>query len=121
MALVGALCIAIDAVAGFTNRSLRAQVAGLLATQYTTPQMTYDLRRLRRKGLIRRVPRSNTYTLTADGSRVAIFYTKVYGRLLRPLLATDHPPAQPELRQALRVIDTHITSSINAARLPTAA
>jgi hypothetical protein len=30
MALVGALCIAINAVAGFTNRSLRTQVAGLL-------------------------------------------------------------------------------------------
>ena len=35
MALVGALCIAINAVAGFTNRSLRAQVAGFLATNYT--------------------------------------------------------------------------------------
>jgi len=35
MALVGALCIAINAVAGFTNRSLRAQVAGFLASNYT--------------------------------------------------------------------------------------
>jgi len=73
MALVGALCIAINAVAGFTNRSLRAQVAGFLATNYSSSQMTYDLRRLRRKGLIQRVPRSNTYALTYDGVRVAIF------------------------------------------------
>jgi hypothetical protein len=121
MALVGALCIAINTVAGFTNRSLRTQVAGLLATTYTASQMTYDLRRLRRKGLIQRLSRSNTYRLTADGTRVAIFYTKVYGRLLRPLLAVDHPPAPTDLRQALRVIDTHITSSINQARLPLAA
>src|SRR4030081_3559599 len=64
MALVGALCITLNAVVGFTNRSLRAQVAGLLATRYTSSQMTYDLRRLRRKGLIRRQPRSNTYLLT---------------------------------------------------------
>jgi len=35
MAMVGALCIAINAVAGFTNRSLRAQVAGFLASNYT--------------------------------------------------------------------------------------
>ena len=121
MALVGALCIAVNAVAGFTNRSLRAQVAGLLIAQYTAAQMTYDLRRLRRKGLIRRLPHSNSYVLTADGIRVAIFYTKVYGRLLRPLLAVDHPPASPELRQALRVIDTHVTTSIERARLPNAA
>jgi predicted MarR family transcription regulator len=79
-------------VTGFTNRSLRAQVAGLLATQYTASQMTYDLRRLRRKGLIRRRLRSNTYTLTPDGVRVAIFYTKICGRLLRPPFAVDHPP-----------------------------
>jgi hypothetical protein len=121
MALVGALCIAINAVAGFTNRSLRAQVAGLLATTYTSSQMTYDLRRLRRKGLIRRQPRSNTYMLTADGARVAIFYTKVYGRLLRPLLAVDHPPHVSELRKALRIIDTHVVDSIDRARLPRAA
>ena len=121
MALVGALCITINAVAGFTNRSLRAQVAGLLVSTYNSSQMTYDLRRLRRKGLIRRLPRSNSYVLTSDGVRVAIFYTKVYGRLLRPLLAVDHPPALPELRQALRVIDTHIGASIDLARLPPAA
>src|SRR5207302_5562413 len=121
MALVGALCITINAVAGFTNRSLRAQVAGLLATNYTSSQMTYDLRRLWRKGLIQRQPRSNTYMLTPDGVRVAIFYTKVYGRLLRPLLAVDHPPAAAELRHAFRVIDTHVTNSITAARLRPAA
>ena len=37
-------------------------------------QMTYDLRRLRLAGLIRRLPRSNRYTLTVDGIRIAIFY-----------------------------------------------
>jgi len=121
MALVGALCIAINAVAGFTNRSLRAQVASLLATQYTASQMTYDLRRLRRKGLIRRRPHSNTYMLTPDGIRVAIFYTKIYGRLLRPMFAVDHPPADADLRHALRVIDTHVVTSIDRARLPRAA
>jgi hypothetical protein len=83
--------------------------------------MTDDLRRLRRKGLIQRLPRSNTYSLTYDGVRVVIFYTKVYGRLLRPLLAVDHPPALPELRQAMRVIDSHVVASIDRARLPLAA
>jgi hypothetical protein len=121
MALVGALCITINAVVGFTNRSLRAQVAGLLATTYTSSQMTYDLRRLRRKGLIQRQPRSNSYMLTPDGVRVAVLYTKLYGRLLRPLLAINHPPAVPELRQAFHVIDRHVDTSIHRARLAIAA
>jgi hypothetical protein len=121
MALVGALCITLNAVTGFTNRSLRAQVAGLLGTPYGPSQMTYDLRRLRRKGLIRRRPHSNSYVLTPDGIHIAIFYTKVYGRLLRPLLADDHPPASRELRQALRVVDTHLVAAIDRAHLPMAA
>ena len=105
-------------VVGFTNRSLRAQVTGLLGTAYTRNQMSYDLRRLRLKGLIERLPHTNTYVLTADGQRVAIFYTKVHDRLLRPLLAADQPPAPPTLRKALRTIDTHVTQYIDAARLP---
>ena len=121
MALLGALCITINAVAGFTNRSLRAQIAGLIATTYSSSQMTYDLRRLRRKGLIQRIPRTNTYALTSDGIRVAVFYTKLQKRLLRPLLAADQPPVIPELRQALRVIDNYFLRSIDCARLPVAA
>src|SRR5207253_7835698 len=52
MALAGALCLTVHAVAGFTNRSLRALVAGKLGTTFTAAQMTYDLRRLRLHGLI---------------------------------------------------------------------
>ena len=121
MALVGALCITLNAVTGFTNRSLRAQVAGLLGESYSSSQMTYDLRRLRRKGLIRRAERSHTYSLTPNGVRVTLFYTKLHGRLLRPLLATNHPAQPPDFRNALRVIDHHITDSIDRARLRPAA
>lgn len=123
MALLGALCVNLN-VLGFTNRSLRALVSHLLgvpATGYTVNQMSYDLSRLRRNGLIERRPRTNTYTLTADGQRVALFYTKIHDRLLRPLIAADTPPAPLELRQALRTIDRHVTTYIHNARLGTAA
>src|SRR3712207_1624503 len=66
MALTGALAVFIHAVAGFTNHSLRGLVAGLLGRDYTTSQMTYDLRRLRLHGLITRLPHTNTYTLTPE-------------------------------------------------------
>jgi hypothetical protein len=48
--------------------------------------MTYDLRRLRRKGIILRIPGRNRYQLTQLGRRVAIFMTKSYSRLVRRLL-----------------------------------
>jgi hypothetical protein len=119
MALVGALCAFLHVVAGFTNRSLRARVATLLGVPYSMGQMSYDLRRLRMKGLIRRLPRSNTYVLTPDGQRVAIFYTKLHNRLLRPLTAANDPPAPLPLRQALRVIDRHVADYIAEARMLT--
>jgi len=56
------------------------------------------------KGLIVRLPHSNTYVLTDDGQRFAIFYTKIHNRLLRPLLAADQPPAPLAVRQALRTL-----------------
>ncbi len=121
MALAGALCLTVHAVAGFSNRSLRALVAGLLGTNYTSSQMTYDLRRLRLHGLVRRLPRSNTYMLTPDGIRVALFYTKLHDRLLTPLLAADKPPAPLPLRRALHVIDQNVDSYIEHALIHRAA
>ena len=117
MALVGALCACLHVVAGFTNRSLRAQVATLLGAEYSTGQMSHDLRRLRMKGLIVRLPRSNTYVLTPDGQRIAIFYTKLHNQLLRPLTVANDPPAPLPLRQALRVIDRHVADYIAQARM----
>jgi hypothetical protein len=120
MALLGALCVGLNAL-GFTSRSLRAQVSRLLGVIYTPNQMSYDLGRLRLNGLIERVEGTNTYLPTAQGQRVAIFYTKVHNRLLRPLLAANTPPAPVELRQALRTIDRHVHTYIDDARLGSAA
>ena len=116
MALFGALCISLNALA-FTNRSLRAQVSRLLGAPYTVNQMSYDLGRLRLNGLIDRVPDTNTYVLTPEGQRVAIFYTKVHNRLLRPLMAANKPPAPLEVRQALKVLDHAVIDYIDEARI----
>ena len=120
MALAGALCILLNRTVGFTHRSLRAQVTGLLGQTYTTSQMSYDLTRLRRKGLIQRLAGSNTYVLTNDGIRFALFYTKVHDRLLVPLLAANAPPASPQLRDALKVVDQSVHDYVRQARLEAA-
>src|SRR5918998_3335229 len=113
----GALCAVVHTVTEFPNRSLRAQVSTLLGAPYSMSQMSYDLRRLRLKGLITRLPHTNTYVLTPDGQRVVIFYTKLHNRLLRPLTAANDPPAPLALRQALRVINHHIEDYITEARM----
>jgi predicted MarR family transcription regulator len=83
--------------------------------------MTYDLRRLRLGGLIRRLPHTNRYVLTADGIRIAVFYTKVYNRLLVPLTAAEPAPGPAELRAALAAITRYVDDYASRARLPRAA
>jgi hypothetical protein len=46
-------------------------MTGLLHAPYAPGQMTYDLRRLRLAGLIRRIERTNTYVLTPTACRLA--------------------------------------------------
>jgi hypothetical protein len=85
-----------------------AALLGHTPASYSAGAMTYDLRRLRLHGVIRRVPRSLRYTLTADGTRAAFLYTTLYRRLRRPNTATRVAPADlpSRLDAALRHLDT---------------
>ena len=83
--------------------------------------MSYDLRRLRLHGLIERTPGTNSYTLTPEGIRVAVFYTKLHARLLRPLLGANQPPAPIELRRALATVERILGDYVTNARLGAAA
>jgi hypothetical protein len=94
MTLLACLCAFTHLIDGFTNRTLRALITDLIP-DYNARQMTYDLRRLRRKGLIRRVPRSHRYQLTGHGRRTAVFLTKTYARIVNPSLA-ELDPTLPE-------------------------
>jgi hypothetical protein len=89
------------------NRSLRLTVAQLLGREpkeYTSAQMTHDLRRLRLKGMVERIGNSHRYHLTVLGIKVVTFFTKLYQRLFRPGLAALLPEQlyQSELAQALK-------------------
>lgn len=123
MALMAALTLSLHHIAGFTNASLRPVVATLLGGDYRASQMGYDLWRLRTNGLIRRLPGRHAYLLTPAGVRVAVFYTKTYQRIVRPLLAVDPPgaaprgPADPELRQALHTIDHAVSDYVTGAMI----
>ena len=64
--------------------------------------MSYELRRLRLHGLIERLPRTHRYRLTDEGLRTALFYTRVYARILRPGMAPVVPATSTTSPQALR-------------------
>jgi predicted MarR family transcription regulator len=63
----------------------------ILDTRDTARQATYDLQRLKRKGLIRRIAKADRYQLTPLGRGVAVLFAKAYGRVLAPGLALADP------------------------------
>lgn len=93
-ALLASLCSFTHLFEGITSRSLRPLVAAFLPA-YTARQMSYDLRRLRLNGFLRRMPGTQRYQLTADGRRLAVFFAKTYARIVTPSLA-ELDPTLPE-------------------------
>lgn len=91
MAVLAALVGFCHLFAGFRNRDLVERTRALLDRPYEPRHATYDLRRLRRKGLITRQAQAHRYQLTPLGRRVAVLFTKTYGRVLTPGLATLDP------------------------------
>jgi hypothetical protein len=114
MALLLALTLFQHLIDGFHNRDLRGVVADLLGVtteQYTASQMTYDLRRLRLKGMIFRPPRTNRYFVTPYGWKVARLFSRLEARVFRPAMAmfTANDAVLPcSLRSALDRVDTQL-------------
>jgi hypothetical protein len=79
---------------GFTARDLSQHVAprlGKAPGDLSLGQLTYDLRRLRLHGLIKRLPKRHRYRVTDAGLRVALFVPRLWARTVRPGLATVMP------------------------------
>jgi hypothetical protein len=124
MALLQALCLFVLLPEGFRNAALRGHVAELLGMPldaYTPGRMTYDLRRLRLHGLIARIPGTQRYEITHLGKRVALFFTKLNARVVRPGLSQlfDGCPKAPNrpLAAAAKRLDVAFDNFIAEAKL----
>ena len=98
---------------GFANRDLRETVAplmGLSVEDYHRNRTTYDLRRLRLRGLIERIPRTRRYRVTEDGLRIALCYHRTHARVMRPAIAVgcDAAARPARLRRVFDAFDHEI-------------
>jgi hypothetical protein len=123
-ALLSALVVFRLLPRGFSSSDLRDHWAPLLGkapADMTMGQMGYHLRRLRLHGLIERIPGTHRYRLTRQGNRAALFYTRVYGRILRPGLAVITPDEawdDSELRRGFDQLDVTIARWIAREKVP---
>ncbi len=104
---------------GVRPQDLRSQVADLFGAEYPSNQMSYDLRRLQRKGILWRVPHSYRYLITPYELKVALFFTRLHARVFRPGFAAMDPslPIPSPLAKALANVEHEIDDLIHAADL----
>jgi hypothetical protein len=108
---------------GWRQQDLRAPLAALLGLPpggVSAGRMTYHLRRLRLHGVIERRPRTHRYQVTADGLRIALFFTRVHARLFRPGLAAIMPAAvrdDSRLRRAFEQLERAMDHWCEEAKL----
>jgi hypothetical protein len=124
LALLQVLCLFLGLPEGFRNAAMRewmAQALSIPCDAYRPGRMTYDLRRLRLHGLIERIPGSHRYQVTNLGIRVALFFTKVHSRILRPGLSQlfDGCPKAPNrpVANAMRRLDQAFAALFQQAKL----
>lgn len=131
MALLAALILFLHLPNGFTHGTLREQVAAYLGLSegvrspsdnldsYRPGQMTYDLRRLRLKGIVYRIPGTHRYLVTPYGYRVALLFTKLNARVFRTTFASFDAtePVPRLLAEALAAVDRQIEEIIDRAKL----
>jgi hypothetical protein len=122
-ALLHALILFRQIADGFRAADMRRHLAALSGNDpdsISQGTITYQLRRLRLHGLIERVPKSFRYRVTDFGLRIALFYTRTYNRLLRPVLAAALPTlgavATP-LQRAFNALTVQIDTTIRKAQM----
>jgi hypothetical protein len=81
----------------FRCRDLLEPVAQALGrTDYRSPQLRYDLGKLRAKGLVVKIDGTHRYRLTPDGFRLCILFIKLAERVYKPLTAACVSPLSEE-------------------------
>src|SRR5665213_2153612 len=89
------------APAGFTASDLAGQVhsmSGQPESEYGPRRAAYDIKKLRAKGMVRKVGKSRRYEPVPDGLRSLTALLTLREKIIRPLLAASwkpEPPAQP--------------------------
>ena len=94
---------------GFKASELAEQVrqtTEMAGQPYTSRQASYDLRKLRAKGVVQRIPKSLRYEIQTDGLRAAMALLVLRNKVLVPLLANQGKRHRGP-RSRMHAIDLH--------------
>lgn len=92
----------------FRTRDLHqhaAEALGMTTATYSLGQLRYDLAKLRAKGLVLKVPKTQTYRVTPHGMRICVLFLKLSSRVYAPFASAalrplPHDATLPDSRRA---------------------
>lgn len=120
-AVMGALILMCHLPMGFTNKSLREHVSNLMPPEkcYQSSQMSYDLRRLKLKGIVEKIKGTNRYQLTEQGFKNAFFLTKLDRRIFDQFSGLIYSPENipKKLSHAFNIYAQVIDNIVNEAKI----
>jgi DNA-binding transcriptional ArsR family regulator len=108
--LVEAVLPLSTAPTGFTASELAHQVrliSGQPESAYGPRHAAYDLKKLRGKGMVRKIGNSRRYELERDGLRTLTALVVLREKVIRPLLAASHRPDSQSKPNHPTPIDQH--------------
>jgi hypothetical protein len=79
----------------FRTRDLHqtaAEALGMTTATYRLGQLRYDLAKLRAKGLVLKIPKTQTYRVTPQGMRLCVLFLKLAQRVYAPFAAASLQP-----------------------------
>jgi hypothetical protein len=115
---------------GLSSRDLAAKVrelTGHTEAQYGSRQGSYDLKKLRAKGLVQRVQKSRRYEATQSGLRTMAAVAILREQVLQPILGKachlgPHPPLAPEnhgpLEDHYQAIQKEVRRLLETLKIP---
>jgi len=94
------LLLSVDA-RGFRVEQLAGVVGEILSESYTSRQASYDLKKLRGKGLVDKLSGTRRYLAPADGLRTMVSVALLRERVIKPILSgtVGRPRGRPEKNQ----------------------
>jgi len=102
--------------AGFTASELTGQIhsdTGTPESEYGVRQAAYDIKKLRAKGMVRKIGKSRRYEPVPDGLRSLTALLVLREKIIRPLLAASRQPVPP-VKPANPVPTDHHYESLRA-------
>ena len=96
--------------AGFTASDLAQQVrsmSGQPETEYGARRAAYDIKKLRAKGMVRKIGKSRRYESAPEGLRALTALLVLREKIIRPLLAASCQPEPPSKPANPMPIDHH--------------